>query len=550
MATQEPSSWFSFSYDQVLLALSPTHALYNWFSKPKGDENSNDSHAVPEAPSIVSDAFGVSLVSQIRAFIWNNEMMQKAYDEHKNGIFRMPFTGYWVTVATGQYINEIARAPDTVLSFQETMNEQLELEHLAGPAVSHDMIHLNAIRMLTRNLRLVYFEILEETKYAFAKTFETEKVDKDGWVKFKATDTFFKIVAHLNHRAFVGLPLCRDEEWNKIQENAAADMMTRAVLLKAFPKSKRGNANFYLSQYGSILTKGAKMLSAVIEERQNMEADDRPNDMLTWIMAMVDHSNESSLKAVMAAFHLIDMAAQNTTVATFVHALYHLAAAPQYIDELREEVLEVLSTGEWTKDAIDRLRKLDSFVRETQRLSGISNISMARTAIQDFTFSNGVRVAKGEMVQAVGNPLHHDPEIYPDPMEFKPFRFYEMAEEEKARNASHKYDMITPSPEFLAWGLGKHACPGRWYASMIVKHLLAYILVYYEFKFAESTVAAAIKANANAKSPGSGPDVPNPRPKDFSLAGACLPNTSAEVLFRKRREEESMGSVFVYRRHE
>jgi cytochrome P450 len=63
------------------------------------------------------------------------------------------------------------------------------------------------------------------------------------------------------------------------------------------------------------------------------------------------------------------------------------------------------------------------------------------------------------MVQAVGNPLHHDPDIYPDPMEFKPFRFYELAEEEKARNASHKYDMISPSPEFLAWGLGKHA----WY---------------------------------------------------------------------------------------
>jgi hypothetical protein len=85
---------------------------------------------------------------------------------------------------------------------------------------------------------------------------------------------------------------------------------------------------------------------------------------------------------------------------------------------------------------------------------------------------------------------------------------------------------------------------------MVVKHLLAYTLVYYEFKFAESTAKAAIKANSKAGVPGVEPSAPNPRPKDFSMAGACLPNSSAEMMFRKRREEDSMGSVFVYRRHD
>jgi hypothetical protein len=42
------------------------------------------------------------------------------------------------------------------------------------------MIHLNVIKMLTRNLRLVYFEILEETKYAFAKIIHGERPDGDG----------------------------------------------------------------------------------------------------------------------------------------------------------------------------------------------------------------------------------------------------------------------------------------------------------------------------------------------------------------------------------
>jgi hypothetical protein len=50
-----------------------------------------------------------------------------------------------------------------------------------------------------------------------------------------------------------------------------------------------------------------------------------------------------------------------------------MAASPQYIDELREEVIDLTSTGDWSKAAIDRMRKLDSFVRETQRISGIQN---------------------------------------------------------------------------------------------------------------------------------------------------------------------------------
>jgi cytochrome P450 len=84
---------------------------------------------------------------------------------------------------------------------------------------------------------------------------------------------------------------------------------------------------------------------------------------------------------------------------------------------------------------------------------------MMRVALQDFYFSNGVKVPKGETVAAIGNPLHRDPDVYPDALEFKPFRFYELGEADRSVHMSHKYDMITPSADYLAWGLGKHA----WY---------------------------------------------------------------------------------------
>ena len=51
------------------------------------------------------------------------------------------------------------------------------------------------------------------------------------------------------------------------------------------------------------------------------------------------------------------------------HALYHLAANPEYAIPLREEVRVLVAEHGWTKAAIDRMYKIDSFLRESLRLS-------------------------------------------------------------------------------------------------------------------------------------------------------------------------------------
>ena len=57
---------------------------------------------------------------------------------------------------------------------------------------------------------------------------------------------------------------------------------------------------------------------------------------------------------------------------SFTHALFYLAANPQYIQPLREEVEDVLEKEGWSKPALGKMRKLDSFLRECQRLEGVS----------------------------------------------------------------------------------------------------------------------------------------------------------------------------------
>jgi hypothetical protein len=51
----------------------------------------------------------------------------------------------------------------------------------------------------------------------------------------------------------------------------------------------------------------------------------------------------------------------------FLHAFYNLAANLEYVEPLREEIESVLRTDGWTKAAMGKMVKLDSFLKESAR---------------------------------------------------------------------------------------------------------------------------------------------------------------------------------------
>ena len=51
--------------------------------------------------------------------------------------------------------------------------------------------------------------------------------------------------------------------------------------------------------------------------------------------------------------------------------LYRLGANPEYMLPLREEAAAVIAEEGWTKASVQKLRRVDSFLRESLRLNGI-----------------------------------------------------------------------------------------------------------------------------------------------------------------------------------
>ena len=122
----------------------------------------------------------------------------------------------------------------------------------------------------------------------------------------------------------------------------------------------------------------------------------------------------------------------------FVHAFFYLAALPEYIGPLRAEVEEVIEREDWTKEALDEMYKVDSFIKESQRKTPLGIVSappscvcftltetvvMTRIARKDYTFADGTRIPQGTTVSIHPTKAHHDPKTYENPEQFEGFRF-------------------------------------------------------------------------------------------------------------------------------
>ena len=159
---------------------------------------------------------------------------------------------------------------------------------------------------------------------------------------------------------------------------------------------------------------------------------------------------------------------------TLIQTFYHLASHPQYIGPLREEIASVVGESGWSKRSIDRLDKLDSFIRETQRMSPLSAgeaipplytpgvrthhrpctlVSIQRLAVDDFTFSNGVHIPKGTLIHCPVSAIEADPILYSEPEVFKPWRFVPDA----SKPEQPRKEMTTIGPDFLPFGYGRGA---------------------------------------------------------------------------------------------
>lgn len=53
--------------------------------------------------------------------------------------------------------------------------------------------------------------------------------------------------------------------------------------------------------------------------------------------------------------------------------LYDLAVRPEYLNEMRREADSLIEKYGWTKAALQRMRKVDSFLKESHRMNSVAS---------------------------------------------------------------------------------------------------------------------------------------------------------------------------------
>jgi len=207
--------------------------------------------------------------------------------------------------------------------------------------------------------------------------------------------------------------------------------------------------------------------------------DDSGSNLLSWMMECAEGPEKEPTHLAHLEI-VVSLASIHTSQMNAVHVIYDLAAHPEYVPELREEILAAArADGGWNKTSYARLRKLDSLLKESQRLNPPSVLSYHRVMTQAHVLSDGTKLGKGCHIAMAVNAIQNDPDVTPDPATFDAFRYEKLRQRP---GESHLHQFATTESNMLNFGHGKNACPGRFFASLEIKIIVVKLIMNYDFR--------------------------------------------------------------------
>jgi ent-kaurene oxidase len=175
---------------------------------------------------------------------------------------------------------------------------------------------------------------------------------------------------------FVGLPLCRSKEWLHASLDFTENVFATVASLRLMPTFAHPFLVRFLPSWYHLhdnVKTAKRLLIPLIRDfkaysaTSSSEGDDT---VLKWMVDMAADATEADQDKLAERQLMISLASVHTTSMALAHVILDLAAHPEYIPEMKEEVERVLIEGGGiSKNTPRNFEKLDSLVRESQRMS-------------------------------------------------------------------------------------------------------------------------------------------------------------------------------------
>ncbi|KAI1742420.1 cytochrome P450 [Xylaria scruposa] len=425
----------------------------------------------------------------------SGSMIQEGYRKYKHSMFRVRRNDGEILVISNRHVDELRSMPEEHVNGMDAHVKNVCGRYTTGDILLDGDLPSRVIQQkLTPSLAATAPLMKDELDYAL----DVEFPDcRDKWVSVSIYELLLRVVARVSGRVLVGPEICRQEEWLytaiHFTENSYAIIMTLRIL----PSYLHALVGPLLPAYWRVranLATAKRIIGPVVRERRAKEASSavggykKEEDVLQWMMDL-GVGKEAQPDKLAHRQLMLSLAGIHTTTMSISHAIYDLCAHPQYFEPLRDELSYVIENhGGWRRPIIPKFRKLDSFLRESQRMNPPALIAFNRVARKELKLSDNVTIPAGTHFCMASDAILHDPEILPtgesdDPNVFDPFRWVRLRDENPEN--PHRYQFATTDSNSLHFGHGKFACPGRFFASQQIKLILGHLLLRYDFKFPE-----------------------------------------------------------------
>lgn len=305
--------------------------------------------------------------------------------------------------------------------------------------------------------------------------------------------------------------------------------------LLTYPAIFRPIVVHFLKSYRQLRSSSSvarKLLHPELEKRaKKVDGKGKYQDMLQWLVDTAqgkDAEPERLVKMMM----FLNMAAIHTTAMTATNVFLDLCTRPECIDMIREEILQVVKEDRGIKaSTLQKLKKLDSFMRESRRMNSMGfckylllhqynnrgekthisrPVTFQRRLMVPLTLSSGSTIPAKSYISIAYQPMLTDPTYYPSPLTFDPLRFYNQRQKE-GEEEKHQFASVDLSD--LLWTFGKFACPGRHWATAQIKLLIMVLLIEFDVSF---------------------PEGQKERPENKVVGTKCMPSVTQKMVLRRR----------------
>ncbi|KAG9258510.1 cytochrome P450 [Emericellopsis atlantica] len=418
---------------------------------------------------------------------------------------------------------------DAVLNMPQPMIQGLQWRYTVhNRIVYEEPLHLKIVSSnLTHQLGNLIPDMATEAQLGLDELWDADAPEYREVVVF---ETMRRIVGRISNRVFVGLPVGRDPALVDAGTSYAAALPQEAGKIRMYPSFlKPLVAPFFTKKTWEHTQTFYRLLKPEIDQRlheyeqgasKSTGGNLNRNDFLEWSIPQAKaHPNPAMAEPATLAGRvlMLNFGAIHTTSFTLTHALFDLFSSSQdHVDALRKEILSVLSEhgGEWCRKSLARMEKLDSVVRESLRLNMASTFGVPRLVVgkDGFATQSGIHIPKGNVIAVPGKNIARDDVFFAEAETYKPFRFVEnTGKSETVPVKKAKAAAATTTADYLPFGHGRHACPGRFFAVAQMKLVLGYLIMNYDIEMLYK------------------------RPADIYIGVAKLPPMASELRVRRRK---------------